>query len=135
MVRMPNKFVHIGCMFQLIPKTQQLDATFNAVGDDWIRYAANNWIVWTPRSVTDWYTLVKPNLDAEDMLLIAVMNLHERYGWLPQWVWEWMEKRLKNDATSVADILALLYPTLQPPSLSGNPLLPNLGGDNGGKKP
>ena len=88
------KFFHIGFTFRDgPPKVVEMEPIFNRLADDWLRYAANNWIVWTPRPASDYFYALKPILGINDSMLIAKLDLSERNGWLPQWMGEWMDKK------------------------------------------
>jgi hypothetical protein len=90
---MPHKFLHVGFHFGSTLKFRELEPVFTAIGDDWIRYAFNCWIIYTPRSAADVFYFLKPHLTADDQMLIVGIDVTERNGWLAQWIWEWMDRR------------------------------------------
>jgi hypothetical protein len=49
--------------------------------------------VWTTKSVTDWYEILRHHMTKDDTLLIYRLDPSERYGWGPQWVWEWLDRQ------------------------------------------
>jgi hypothetical protein len=89
-----NKFLHISFTFnEGIPKVQELEPLFNALAPDWIRYSPNCWIVWTARPASDFLYAIKPLIGQSDSVLMVKIDMSERNGWQPQWVWEWMDKK------------------------------------------
>lgn len=66
---------------------------FDHFADDWMRYAPNCWIVWTDRPPTDFYYAIHPRLKPKDSMLIVGLNMDERSGWLPRWIWDWIDKK------------------------------------------
>jgi hypothetical protein len=83
--------LHVGFNFKGPPKITELQPIFNKA-KDWIRYAPNCWIVWTNRSANQWADLLKPKLGPEDSVFICQLDMTNRQGWLPKWVWEWLDK-------------------------------------------
>ncbi len=89
-----NKFLHISFTFnEGVPKARELEPLFNALAPDWMRYSPNCWIVWTARPASDFLYAIKPMIGASDSILIVALDLSERNGWQPQWVWEWMDRK------------------------------------------
>jgi hypothetical protein len=107
---MAHKFLHVGLMFAGLPKTSELDATVTLVSDDWIRYANNNWILWTERSAENVYNALKPVIGTNDQMLIVGLDMTERNGWLARWVWEWIAAKRSGSPRTVSDIFAELMP-------------------------
>jgi len=88
-----NKYLHVTLNFRAsVPSAQLLDSTFN-IADDWVKYAPNCWILWTSRPSSDWFYFLKPLLGPDDQMLIVGLDMAERNGWLPQWIWEWIDKK------------------------------------------
>ena len=85
-----STYLHIGFNWANEPKVDELKPTFDKALD-WIRYAPNCWIVWTSTTPQGWYERLKPHLREGDHVFICELNLRNRQGWLPQWVWEWIK--------------------------------------------
>jgi hypothetical protein len=107
---MARKFLHIGFTFAGPPRMKDLEPVFTASGDDWIRYSAASWIVWTEKSATDWYMIVKPHIAPFEYILITGMDMNERMGWQPQSVWDWIDARRGVTRNYLAEILRQLPP-------------------------
>jgi hypothetical protein len=89
-----NRFLHISFTFnEGMPKVQALEPIFNALAPDWLRYSFNCWIVWTARPASDFLYSLKPALGPSDSILIAKLDLSDRTGWQPKWVWDWMDRK------------------------------------------
>lgn len=89
-----NRFLHIGLTFnEGLPKVQELEPLFNALAPDWIRYSSNCWIVWTSRPASDFMYALKNVIGQSDSFLIVKLDMSDRNGWQPQWIWEWMDKK------------------------------------------
>jgi hypothetical protein len=86
-----GSFLHISFNFHGQPKVDELLPAFNKALD-WVRYAPNCWIVWTTVDTERWYNRLKPLIGADDQMLIIGIDKDVRNGWLPKWVWEWLDK-------------------------------------------
>jgi len=85
------QFLHISIdsKGQIGPKS--LEGRFN-LAVDWIHYLPNCWIVKTTSDAQKWYDRLKPYIGPNSSILICKIDLKERQGWLPKWVWEWIRK-------------------------------------------
>lgn len=118
------RFFHVGFNFAGPPKVKELEGAFSASGD-WLRYSNNCWVVWTERSALDIYNTLKPYLVDQDQFLILEVNTLERSGWLPEWIWNWINARQQYQANALTGFGGLA--SLSGPSLGvapPNPFLP-----------
>ena len=63
--------------------------------DDWLRYAFNCWIVWTPETPEQWYQKLKvvPSMAATSVFIIKVeLSPSNRSGQFPPWCWDWINR-------------------------------------------
>ena len=89
-----NRFLHISFHLQRGPSQgSRIGAAFPHPTPNWVRYAFNCWIVWTPRPATDFLYVLKPAIGNSDSILIVRLDLTDRSGWEPMWIWDWMDKR------------------------------------------
>ncbi len=88
---MAKQFLHVGFDWGNAPKLKQLEEIFNRASD-WLRYAPNCWILWTGRSPNQWARRIRPLLDPGDHFFICKLDIDERQGWLPRWVWDWLRQ-------------------------------------------
>src|SRR5258705_6241618 len=102
---MARKLLHIGCMFPILPKTLAVDAVLNGTNDEWIRYASNNWIIWTEKSAGEITKVVRGAYGTEDQLLVVNLDAQEKDGSLPKWVWDWIDSKRNVDTRTLAEIL------------------------------
>jgi hypothetical protein len=103
------RFLQVGFTFPGPPKIKELEGPFSTAGD-WIRYSSHCWILWTDRSPQEVFTILKPYLSDHDHFLILGVNMTERNGLLPEWIWNWMNLRQQyqpNALTGVAGLTAL----------------------------
>lgn len=105
---MARKFLHIGFVFTGPPRVKDLEPVFDASGDDWMRYSASNWIVWTERSAAQWYSIISPHIALSEQVLIIGVDMNERYGWLTRSLWDWMDVRRGTSRVLLGEILAQL---------------------------
>lgn len=89
-----NQFLHIAFKWSGQPKIKELEPVFNKAVD-WLRYAPNCWIVWTSSDVQKWKERLKPCLGEHDYMFICELNINNRQGWLPLWMWSWINKKQK----------------------------------------
>ena len=116
-----NRFLHISFTFnERLPKVQELEPMFNAIAPDWLRYSPNCWIVWTARPASDFLYALKPFIGQSDSMLIVKLDMADRNGWQPQWVWEWMDRKRQLGTP----------PSPSPPPTDLSSLLSSLAGEN-----
>jgi len=90
-----TQYLHISFDLKNDPvDLEKLKQRFN-LGVDWIHYMPNCWIVKTTSSAQKWYDRLKPYI-GNNNIFICKIDLSERQGWLPKWVWEWIKKHKDN---------------------------------------
>ena len=67
---------------------------------DWLRFAPNNWLVWTSTSPDRWYLRLKPILKSGDTLLICEVDMSRRSGNMPRSFWDFVKARVSKQADS-----------------------------------
>ncbi|MCA1512717.1 hypothetical protein [Bradyrhizobium sp. NBAIM01] len=91
---MTERFLHIGfTLNEGLPKVQALEPVFNILAPDWLRYSPICWPVWTARPASDFYYGIKPMIGASESMLIVKVDMSDRNGIQPQWIWERMDKK------------------------------------------
>lgn len=90
---MKSRYLHMAFNFQNGAKTTELEPIINGMADDWLRYSPNCWVLWTSRPASDFLYVLRPYIGPNDTVLIAALDMSDRNGWLPQWMWEWIDKR------------------------------------------
>ena len=108
------RFIHIGFNFQGPVLTTVLEPAMSGLGD-WIRYSASSWIVWTdyqPQVIADY---IRGHIGLNDQYLIVALDMSAHQGWMPKWVWDWINGKVRSQ--SLAGLGAFNPPA--PPTSSG----------------
>ena len=86
-----TRFLHVGVAYGSgIPKAPEvLEATLDKAFS-WCRYSPTTWILWSNTSASVWSDRVRKHLDPGDHMFVCALDMSERQGWLPRWVWEWI---------------------------------------------
>jgi hypothetical protein len=92
-------------MFPIVARSEGIDNILDMFDADWVRYAANNWLVWTHRTPEELYTVLKPHLFQDEHILVVPIDVTQKNGYLSQWLWEWMEQKLRNPEVTMTEIL------------------------------
>ena len=62
----------------------------------WLRLTSTTWMIQTDtQNAGDLYVLCYQTITASDGLFICKMDPSEKQGWLPKWVWDWINERSK----------------------------------------
>jgi hypothetical protein len=93
-----KRYIHI--TFHFPPSLTSLEAQHRIqpvinTADDWLKYADNCWIVWSSLTPKDWYgkfALVPELKDCSILIFYVDLSPDKRFGQLPQWVWDWIQK-------------------------------------------
>src|SRR5438067_2116973 len=88
-----NQFVHVGLVFPGVPKMRDLEPIFTQISDDWIRYSANNWILWTSKNATEVGNALISRIDEQDHFLIVPVDMNFCAGRLAPWIWTWINSK------------------------------------------
>lgn len=87
-----DRFLHITITYNG-GAPREFGSVFDYLAPDWLRYAPNCYIIWTARPASDFLYALKPLVAPSDLILIVKIDMTDRNGWQPQWVWEWMDRR------------------------------------------
>ena len=61
--------------------------------NDWLRFNPYTYLIWTDKSPSELYELLRRHITPDDQVIVAGVDLlRERYGWSQQWIWEWIDK-------------------------------------------
>jgi hypothetical protein len=80
-----------------------LEPVFYSTGDDWIRYSATNWLIWTDKSTAALFVTLRPHLDKMDQVLIVPIDIDEPFGSLSPWVWNWINSKLPSSPIKIGE--------------------------------
>lgn len=78
---------------------------------NWWHFIEQTTVVSTHRTPQEFATLLIPNIEANDSLLVAEIDVATCQGWLPQQAWDWF-----RGVSEISRRGKLLNRLLQPPS-------------------
>jgi len=95
----PKRYLHIAFNFPPVwaPMQTAVQNVITANALDWLRYAANCWIVWTTENSKQWadkfYAQVQGAREGS-FLIVAIDISATSDGWanFPQWIWDWIRR-------------------------------------------
>ena len=73
-------------------QNEKFDALFTQHALDWLRLNAFLWVIWTDKTVDEWYEILRHHITQKDNVMIFPIDLKERAGWAEKWVWEWIDR-------------------------------------------
>jgi len=73
-------------------RNEKFDAVFTQHALDWLRFNSFIWLIWTDKSVEEWYEIMRHQITPQDQVLIFRIDLKERAGWSQKWVWDWIDR-------------------------------------------
>jgi hypothetical protein len=90
---MAKKLYHVGLRWVktqvTTEKIDELNAVFSALGD-WMRLNALNYYIWTDSPPRQTYEMLRSVFLADDSIFVIAVDPNDMFGWLPEWVWEWL---------------------------------------------
>ncbi|HEY2034683.1 MAG TPA: hypothetical protein VGH02_13445 [Rhizomicrobium sp.] len=110
---MHHRFLQISFSFAERLKIEELESTMTAIGDDWIRFSALCWILWTDKPAIHVFTLLEPKLDKGDNIFIQALYDgdaplgRESYAVFPRWIWDWLNSKKAGYVSYGPEIEAL----------------------------
>ena len=97
-------FLHLGVNFEEhgAPNRGAIDAILNKA-KDWLRYSPNCWLIYTGKDVETWQNRLREISVMEDHASFLICEIplaqkDKRGGWLPESVWEWINKNRTSSA-------------------------------------
>jgi hypothetical protein len=122
---MAHRFLHVAIHFGAgAPIIAPLEPVMHTVADDWIRYAANTWILWTDKTPAYVANTLRLHLPTQQFLIFPIDRTDETTGFAQQWVWDWINRtRPRVPGVDYPGALAGYLPQLprlpSPPSAPG----------------
>jgi hypothetical protein len=105
---MSKHFVHLGMMFPNVPRTFYFDQILTSLHEDWLRYSATSWLLHTEKTPDDLALVLQPHLQQDEQMLIVVVDMGQRNGWLAQWIWAWIISRHNPTSPALPGLLPYL---------------------------
>lgn len=102
--------ISIGSVFGVFNHSA-IQSRLDDLGKDWLNYNANCWLLWTNKSPITISEMIAVHLNPADQILVLGVNSQDLpTGFMPQWVWDWIN-RPRDPASG-----AVLTPALPAPS-------------------
>ena len=60
----------------------------------WWHYLDSTWIIKSSLTAQQIYSMLGPGLSVKDFILVVEINPDNRYGYLPQKAWSWIDNNL-----------------------------------------
>ncbi len=108
---MAHRILHVGLVFPGPSRTQVFDAVFDMMGDDWIRYAANNWLISTQKTPLELFMMIKHHLQDPEQVLIVPISGTEASGWGSKWIWDWIQLKTLTPEKTFGSVFGSLLPS------------------------
>jgi len=92
-------------------RASQIERVLEPLGD-WVRFDGHTWFLSTECSAEDIYNGVKKTMASvgpfDDLLLVIKLDPRERFGWAPQWIWDWLDGQRQNPPRKAVEIIGEL---------------------------
>ena len=107
---MAHRILHVGLVFPGPSRSQLFDAVSSLMGDDWIRYASNNWLISTQKTPQELFAMIKHHLQAPEQVLIVPIGATEMGGWGSKWIWDWIQLKTRTPENPFSSLFGDLLP-------------------------
>jgi hypothetical protein len=110
---MAHRIYYIGINWESFPFPPPVDVvekTLAPVGD-WIRLNKFTWFISTTYSSKEVYEMLRQVLTSVSQILVVKIDPTDRFGWAPQWVWDWIDSQRQETPRTLAGILSQAPPS------------------------
>ncbi len=87
-----HRFLLVAIGYSITAQPAALEPAMSVIADDWIRINANTWVLWSEKTIATCDEIVRGKIGASDHVFIVKIDLSERAGWMPKWMWDWLNK-------------------------------------------
>jgi hypothetical protein len=102
---MDHRVYYVGIRWNhRLPRVDAVERLFDPLGD-WIRFNESTWFLSTSQPQSKLGSALKGVLGADQTLLVIALDPKERFGWAPQWVWDWIDGQRDANPRTVAEIV------------------------------
>jgi hypothetical protein len=118
---MSNRVYYIGIRWEPpIPRVQSVEKALDPLGD-WVRFNESTWFLSTDHLSRELYEALGKSLPSEATVLVIAVDPKDRFGWAPDWLWEWIDGQRSDPPKTAAAILSAREPTMAigPRALTG----------------
>jgi len=89
-------------------RVTQIERDLDPLGD-WVRFDSHTWFLSAECSTQDIYDKLKASLASvgpfDDLLLVIKLDPSERFGWAPQWIWDWLDGQRQDPPRKAVEII------------------------------
>lgn len=82
-----------------MPRVRAVDEILTRPNDDWIRFSGAQWYVWTDRQIRELAEVLRELVIPSGQCVIASLEPVAANGTAPEWLWTWMNDRMKQKIT------------------------------------
>jgi hypothetical protein len=102
---MSHKVYYIGIRWEPAgPRVKAVEAMLDPLGD-WVRFNDSTWFLSTSHSPTEVDGALQRILTHNATVLVIALDPKERFGWAPQWIWDWIDGQRRDPPETAAAIL------------------------------
>jgi hypothetical protein len=92
-------------------RAAQVERSLDPLGD-WIRFDSHTWFLSAECSAEEIYNGIRRILASirpfDDLLLVIKLDPNERFGWAPQWIWDWLDGQRQDPPRKAVEIIGEL---------------------------
>lgn len=132
--KMSHRIYYIGIRWEPYPAVLQVETVDRVLAPfgDWIRLNGLTWFLSTSNLSAQIYENLRVALTSAEHILVIALDPTDRFGWAPQWIWDWIDSQRKEPPKTLAGILGQAPTAIgiggQQPSRSGIAPQSSLGG-------
>jgi hypothetical protein len=102
---MSRRLYYIGIRWKEFPSNWEIvDRALDPLGE-WIRINGLTWFLASNAASRDIYQHLLHTTNLTDQILVIALDPSDRYGWAPQWIWNWLDSQGQDRPPTLADIL------------------------------
>lgn len=96
------------------PRVKAVEQLLDPLGD-WIRFNEHTWFLSTSRPSSEIYRRLEGILTPNASVVVIGLDPKDRFGWAPDWLWEWIDGQRQDPPKTAAIIIGSRQPRTNPP--------------------
>lgn len=102
---MSHKVYYIGIRWEPSgPRVKAVEEMLDPLGD-WVRFNDSTWFLSTGHSAAEIDGALQPILNPNATVLVIALDPKDRFGWAPQWIWDWIDGQRQDPPKTAAAIV------------------------------